>query len=94
MNDHPPPSPEKLLRHFREWLVDAELPGRTMSNLKTGFLPDLFEQIEQSPSLEAMTSAWDEWEAGITNPTAVLESLRDNGLDDLLSELAKGSPGP
>ena len=88
MDDRPPPNPEKLLRQFREWLEGTELPGRTMSYLKTGFLPDVLSERDASESLTAMTDAWQQWEDGAANPATVLEVLRDNDLEEMLTELA------
>ena len=88
VDDRPPPNPEKLLRQFRDWLEGTELPGRTMSYLKTGFLPEVLSERSSSESLSAMTEAWQRWEDGATNPSAVLEVLRDNDLEELLAELA------
>ena len=88
MDDRPPPSPEKLLRQFEDWLSGEELPGRTMSYLKTGFLPELLEGEHAAEGVEAMRASWASWEAGTTDPTAVLEVLRDDGLEPLLVRLA------
>ena len=41
----PPPDPEKLLAHWMEWERGEETPGRVMSNLKTGGLPDLLRAL-------------------------------------------------
>ena len=86
VDDRPPPSPAKLLRQFHDWVEGSELPGRTMSHLKTGFLPDVLDGVDAGRT-ERMLAAWAEWEKGPTNPTAVLEVLRDEGLADLLTEL-------
>ncbi len=65
--DRPPPDPTKLLEAWMEWERGETPPGRVMSNLKTGGLRDLLEQLaaaspaaevaheEGSPSTEAWT---------------------------------------
>ena len=88
MDDRPAPSPEKLLGQFRDWMADDELPGRTMSYLKTGFLPEVLEGIAERNDVPAMLDAWQTWEAGTTTPSAVLEALRSLDLESLLVELA------
>jgi hypothetical protein len=42
--DRPPPDPKALLAYWMEWERGETLPGRVMSNLKTGGLRDLLEQ--------------------------------------------------
>ena len=46
----PPPDPVKLLASWEEWERGETPPGRVISNLKTGGLPELLrtlvEQIE------------------------------------------------
>lgn len=76
-----------MKNQFEDWLNETELPGRTLSNLKTGFLPDLLSENE-SETTTAMLETWAGWEKGITEPQAVLEALRDQGLGDFLSELS------
>ncbi len=58
-----------------------------MSNLKTGFLPEILAENE-SDATAAMLEAWNVWEAGKTGPEVVLETLRDQGLGELLAELS------
>jgi hypothetical protein len=88
MDERPGPSPEKLLRQFADWREGEEMPGRTMSYLKTGFLPEVLAGVDaETDGLEAMTSAWEKWENGDTDPAAVLDVLRDSGLEDLLAGL-------
>lgn len=41
----PPPDPAKLLESWMEWERGETPPGRVMSNLKTGGLPDLLRQL-------------------------------------------------
>lgn len=43
--DRPPPDPEKLLAQWEEWERGETPPGRVMSNLKTGGLPDLLRSL-------------------------------------------------
>lgn len=92
MDDRPPVSPEKLLHQFRDWLDDTEMPGRTMSYLKTGFLPELLQENIDVEGVVSMIEAWEGWEQGKTHPTAVLEALRDSGIEPLLSSLGAGAP--
>lgn len=87
MDERPAPSPSKLLNQFEDWKNETELPGRTLAYLKTGFLPEVLAENE-SASVTAMMDAWGQWEAGKTDPQAVLEVLRDQGLGDLLAELS------
>lgn len=59
--DRPPPDPAKLLEAWMQWERGEALPGRVMSNLKTGGLRDILEQlVEQLPDVaEAETPAPD-----------------------------------
>ncbi|GJM37565.1 MAG: hypothetical protein DHS20C19_09320 [Acidimicrobiales bacterium] len=43
--DVPPPDPQKLLSQWEEWERGETPPGRVMSNLKTGGLPDLLRSL-------------------------------------------------
>lgn len=88
MDERPAPAPAKLLAQFTDWLEETELPGRTMSNLKTGFLPEVLAEMETSESIDAMLASWNEWEKGRVGPEAVLGVLRDRGLSELLVGLA------
>ena len=45
MIDKPPPDPAKLLADWMEWERGETAPGKVMSNLKTGGLRDLLEQL-------------------------------------------------
>lgn len=87
MEDRPAPSPAKLLNQFNDWVEETELPGRTLSYMKTGYLPDVLAAAESGVTSE-MLEAWSQWEAGKTDPQAVLEVLRDEGLAAVLAELA------
>jgi hypothetical protein len=43
--DQPPPDPQKLLAQWMEWERGETPPGKVMSNLKSGGLPDLLRQL-------------------------------------------------
>ena len=43
--DRPAPDPAKLLDAWMEWERGEALPGRVMSNLKTGGLRDVLEDL-------------------------------------------------
>ena len=43
--DIPPPDPAKLLASWMEWERGETPPGRVISNLKTGGLRELLEQL-------------------------------------------------
>ena len=45
MDERPPPDPTKLLAWWMEWERGETPPGRVMSNLKTGGLRELLEQL-------------------------------------------------
>jgi hypothetical protein len=45
VEERPPPDPEKLLAFWMEWERGETPPGRVMSNLKTGGLRDVLEQL-------------------------------------------------
>jgi len=45
MLDRPPPDPAKLLAWWREWEKGETPPGRVISNLKTGGMRELLEQL-------------------------------------------------
>jgi hypothetical protein len=44
----PTPDPEKLLAWWMEWERGETPPGRVMSNLKTGGLPDLLRSLVEA----------------------------------------------
>ncbi|MBI2704488.1 MAG: hypothetical protein HYX32_04255 [Actinobacteria bacterium] len=46
--DRPPPDPAKLLVFWKEWERGETTPGKVMSNLKMGGLPDLLHQLAES----------------------------------------------
>ncbi len=43
--DRPPPEPAKLLAAWMEWERGETPPGRVMSNLKTGGLREVLENL-------------------------------------------------
>ncbi len=60
---HPAPDPAKLLQAWMEWERGETTPGRVMSNLKTGGLRILLEELAQPgqpESVEESVSA-DSW---------------------------------
>ena len=63
------------------------MPGRTMSYLKTGFLPEVLAENE-SDATSAMLESWAGWEKGDTRPEIVLAALQDNGIVELLTSLS------
>lgn len=85
--ERPAPSPSKLLGQFNDWVEETEMPGRTMSYLKTGFLPEILAE-QDSDAATAMIESWAGWEKGKTRPEVVLEVLKEQGLVELLAELA------
>lgn len=88
MDDRPAPSAQKLQTQFDDWVKGDELPGRTLAYLKTGFLPEVLEDIETTDAIEKIQAAWQEWESGKTDPEAVLKVLKAQGLSDILGALA------
>lgn len=51
--DVPPPDPQKLLAYWNEWERGEVPPGRVMSNLKTGGLRTLLEQLASGTTVPA-----------------------------------------
>ena len=45
MDKKPKPNPQQLLDQWMEWERGETPPGRVISNLKTGGLPELLEQL-------------------------------------------------
>ena len=45
MDKKPKPNPQKLLDQWMEWERGETPPGRVISNLKSGGLPELLEQL-------------------------------------------------
>lgn len=87
MEERPAPSPAKLLNQFNDWAGETEMPGRTMSYLKTGFLPEVLAE-NSSDSVEKMLESWEGWEKGKTRPEVVLEVLKEQGVVELLTKLS------
>ena len=56
MDNRPAPDPAKLLSYWMEWEKGEETPGRTMSNLKTGGLRDILEQLVEAAAAPAASS--------------------------------------
>lgn len=50
MDKPPPPDARKLLAYWDEWERGETPPGRVMSNLKTGGLPDLLQELIDAAS--------------------------------------------
>ena len=50
--DIPPPDPVKLLAHWMEWEKGETPPGRVISNLKTGGMRELLEQLAAAVTAE------------------------------------------
>ena len=89
--ERPAPSPAKLLGQFNDWVEETELPGRTMSYLKTGFLPEVLAEQQdgaRGAQIEAMLESWAGWEKGNTRPEIVLAVMKDHDLVTLLTELS------
>ncbi|MGH9093757.1 MAG: hypothetical protein ACRDXE_01210 [Acidimicrobiales bacterium] len=51
--DRPPADPAKLLEAWMEWERGEVLPGRVMSNLKTGGLRDVLEHLAEQAAAVA-----------------------------------------
>ncbi len=75
----PPIDPEKLLVHFQDWKRGEELPGRTLSYLKTGRLPELL-QASDDESAASLWLIWEPWEQGKATPADVVADLESAGL--------------
>lgn len=63
--DRPPPDPAKLLDAWMEWERGESTPGRVMSNLKTGGLREVLEQLVDAapapagePAAAPQTESW------------------------------------
>lgn len=87
MDERPAISPSKLLHQFNDWVQETEMPGRTMAYLKTGMLHEVLAD-DGGESAETMLEAWEKWERGKVGPAPTLESLREQGLVDLLTTLS------
>ncbi|MEM9200189.1 MAG: hypothetical protein AAGC53_00945 [Actinomycetota bacterium] len=48
--DKPAPDAAKLLAYWEEWETGETPPGKVMSNLKTGGLPDLLQSLIEGES--------------------------------------------
>jgi hypothetical protein len=88
MEERPPASPAKLLTQFNDWVEETEMPGRTMSYLKTGMMHVVLGEQADAPNVSAMIESWNGWEKGDTRPEIVLQVLSDEGIVDLLTSLS------
>lgn len=88
MDPRPAPSPDKLIDQFNDWVDDTEMPGRTMSYLKTGFLDELLATAESNESIDTIRTAWDGWESGKVGPAEVLQTMKDQGVVEFLTGLS------
>lgn len=86
----PSPSPEKLRSQFNDWIEGTELPGRTMSYLKTGFLDELLSARSEEDEVAPMLDAWSQWERAKLGPAEVLDVLKSNNIDGFLTNLLEG----
>ncbi len=77
----------KMLAHFHDWQRGDQLPGRTMSYLKTARLPIWLAECAAGGDERAagMLAAWEPWERAKAGPQVVLEALVAGGLEDLLA---------
>lgn len=89
MDDRPAPDPAALLDKWNSWASGEAQPGRTMSDLKTGGLPDVLGA--DAAAHQALLDAWEPWEKGTAAPADVLSALADAGLADALRALAGAS---
>ena len=48
--DTPAPDPAKLLGYWEEWERGETPPGKVMSNLKTGGMPELLKSLLEEAS--------------------------------------------
>lgn len=87
MDERPPISPAKLLHQYNDWVEGTEMPGRTMAYLKTGMMHEVLAGDEGEPAA-AMLAVWEQWEKGAVGPAPTLESLKENGVVELLTALA------
>ncbi len=75
----PPIDPQKLLAHLDDWKRGEELPGRTLSYLKTGRLPELLDDPDNDTAAE-LWAIWEPWEKGKATPADVVAELEAAGL--------------
>lgn len=68
--DRPPPDATKLLEAWMEWERGETPPGRVMSNMKTGGLRDLLEEIVAQTASSSVTSAASSPEEGAPSAEA------------------------
>jgi hypothetical protein len=72
--DRPPPDPAKLLEAWMEWERGDTPPGRVISNLKTGGLRDLLEELSAGKDQAASAAGGDESAADAPPDAAATES--------------------
>lgn len=70
----PPPDPTKLLEAWMEWERGETPPGRVMSNLKTGGLRDLLEQL--ASEVAAASGAVAAGPSGVDEPAPSTEAWK------------------
>ncbi len=87
MDDRPAPDPAALLDKWNGWASGESQPGRTMSDLKTGGLPEVLEA--DAADHTALLGVWERWEKGAAAPADVLRALGDGGVADVLRGLAE-----
>lgn len=93
--ERPPADPAKQLAAWTEWETGEELPGRMLSNLKTGGLRVVLDHLAADPptggtgeaDVTTLLEAWMEWETGTTAPQPVALRLAGAGLRPLLESL-------
>jgi hypothetical protein len=57
MDERPPTNPAKLLEQWMEWETGETPPGRVMSNLKTGGLREILEELVAAQQAEAESAS-------------------------------------
>lgn len=57
MDERPPTNPAKLLEQWMEWETGETPPGRVMSNLKTGGLREILEELVAAQKAEAESAS-------------------------------------
>lgn len=100
--ERPPADPAKQLAAWTEWETGEELPGRVLSNLKTGGLRVVLDHMAaEGPAggagkadVTTLLEAWMEWETGTTAPQPVALRLSEAGLRPLLESLVDPAAAP
>ena len=86
MPEHPPADTAKLIAHLDDWRRGEEMPGRTLSYLKTAMLPDIFESAGDEAAA-TLQSIWEPWERGKATPADVMSALDEAGLRPFLESV-------